>query len=420
MLLIPHVTSDHHKPAPAGRWDSLDATSVPALVAVAIAGSYGVAVLNLLPALVSAWIHHLGLSEQSAGAVATVNIFAHAVGMLAALVLVSRWPLPRIAYTGLVLGIAGELSSIQAASAWQLVICRALEGAGLGLQFGAVINWFGRNRDSARGFGIYALLQNVLLVAQFLVIPPLESAVGGAAIYLALIPLALAGAACMVALNLNGGSRPLMRHAGAGEQYVAGPMHKPTYLARVLALLGFGVFSLAMLGVWGFMQQYGEFAGLTSEAASQRLALAPLGGIPGALIVAWLGGRFGRLRPLAVSIALMAALVAVLASGHTTAAVFTGGLFMIGLNWTIVVPYFQDLQSALDKTGRLAVVGTIVVALAAAAGPGAIGLIIRQGQYRQAFVAAVVVFVASLLISAYPARVSDRAGRAMAEKVPPN
>jgi MFS family permease len=409
--------SDRAKAAAAGLRDRLDPTGVPALVAVAIAGSYGVAIVNLLPAFVSSWVHHLGLSEKWAGAIATLNLLAHAAGMLATLVLVSRWSLPRIAYTGLFLAVAGDLASIQAATAWQLGIWRVLEGVGLGLQFGAAINWFGRIADSARGFGIYALLQNILLVIQFLTIPRLEIAFGRAAIYFVVMPLALAAAVSMVALNLNGGSWPLVQKARVCESQAAAAPRRATHVVRGLALLGFGTFSVAILGVWGFMQQYGEFAGLSSEVASQRLALAPLGGIPGGLIVVLLGGRYGRLRPLILSLILMAALVAVLAPGRAAAVVFTGGLFMIGLNWTVAVPYFQDVQSALDKTGRLAVLGTIVVALAAAAGPGAIGLIIGHGQYRRAFVVAVVAFVASLLISIYPALVSDRANRALTTRI---
>jgi hypothetical protein len=419
MTLLPTAMDAHPKAIGTGPWDRLDPTRLPTLVAVAIAGLYGVAILNLLPAFVSTWVQHLSLSEQSAGAVATVNLLAHAAGMSATLVLVSQWPLPRIAYTGLVLGIAGDLGSIHAATASQLAIWRALEGVGLGLQFGAIINWFGRNADSARGFGIYALLQNILLVIQFPAIPRLQIALGGTAVYFVVMPLALAAAVCMVALNLNGGSRPLVKKSRASEPQAAGPPRKPTYLASTLALVGFATFNLAILGVWGFMQQYGEFAGLTSEAASQRLALAPLGGIPGGLIVASLGGRFGRLRPLTLSLVLMVVFVAVFVPGRAAAAVFTGGLFMIGLNWTVAVPYFQDLLSELDKTGRLAVVGTIVGVLAAAAGPGAIGLIIGQGQYRRAFVAALAAFVASLIISMYPARISDRANRALTGNVMP-
>jgi len=59
---------------------------------------------------------------------------------------------------------------------------------------------------------------------------------------------------------------------------------------------------------------------------------------------------------------MFAAPVMVFALGAVRAVVFVLGQAVIGLAWTVVFPYFLDVQSALDKTGRLGVVGMLVAA----------------------------------------------------------
>jgi MFS family permease len=79
-----------------------------------------------------------------------------------------------------------------------------------------------------------------------------------------------------------------------------------------------------------------------------------------------------------------------------------------GLTWTMIVPYFEDIQSALDRTGRLAVLGMVAATVASAAGPGAFGFLVDHGgDYRHAFMFALLAFAASALCSIYPGKAAD-------------
>lgn len=389
-------------------WRGIDPTGPAGLILVALAGIYGVSIANVLPSYVAAWVLHLRMPEGVAGEIATVNMLAHAAGLSATLYLVTRWSLPKIAYTGLLLGVAGDLASIMATSAGMLAACRVLSGVGLGLQFGAVINWFGRNSNSTRGFGFYILLQFILSAIFFVVLPSFESAIGLPAIYLGVMPFALVAAVCLVVLNLNGGSVPLARPAHSTSAPSASGAQSFPMLRKLLAVLAFAAFNIAALGSWAFMQKFGESTGLSSEAASRSLALCSLAGIAGALIVVAAGSRFGRLVPLVITLSLFASPFAVFALTSTPPAIFVTGQLFIGLTWTMIVPYFEDIQSALDRTGRLTVLGMVAATVAAAAGPGAFGFLVGHGDdYRRAFGFALLAFALSALCSIYPGKVAD-------------
>jgi hypothetical protein len=172
-------------------------------------------------------------------------------------------------------------------------------------------------------------------------------------------------------------------------------------------VLALAAFNLAALGLYGYMQRYGESVGLSAAAASDALALSAICGIPGGILVVAIGSRYGRLWPLLISLLVFAAPVIVFARGAVPAVVFVLGQAIVGLAWTVVFPYFLDVQSALDKTGRLGVVGMLVAAVAAACGPSFIGLGIDEGRYGGAFRLALWAFAASAVMAIAPARLAD-------------
>ena len=396
-----------------GDGSGLDPKGLGALTIAALGGVYSSMILNLLPSFVSTWVVHLGVPERVAGDIASVNLLAHATGVGATLYLVSRWPLPRIALVGLVLAISGDLTSIFGHSPVPLLIERAVAGLGLGLQYGAVVNWFGRNENSAQGFGIFIALQFVLAALLFAIIPHLSPLLGDATPYLALLPLMGMAAAFRPVLGLNGGSRSPRESTGAivatNTTLPASP--RQAGIGKVLSVLAFAAFNLAALGLYAYMQRYGESVGLSAAAASDALALSAICGIPGGALVVAIGSRYGRLWPLLISLLLFASPVTVFALGGVPAVVFVLGQAIIGLAWTVVFPYFLDVQSALDKTGRLGVVGTLVAAIAAACGPTFIGLGIDQGRYGGAFRLALWAFAASAIMVIAPARLADLTAR---------
>jgi MFS family permease len=390
----------------SGWWQRLDHRKLSTLLLVALCGLYGPMIANLLPSFVTAWIRQLNISERAAGDIATINLLAHACGLTLSLYLVSRWPLPRILRFGLALAVLGDGVSIFATDVHTLEILRAVAGLGLGLQFGAILNWFGRNENSVRGFGMFITLQFVYAAGCFFAIPSLSPILGAASVYALLVPLALSAAFLAPILNLNGGSRPL-----AINSLRAVPRKAPIaslLVARVLSILAFALFNIAAIGLWGYMERYGMALGLSGQAVAAALAMSALSGVPGGFAVVVLGSKFGRMAPLLGGLVVFALPIAAFALATVKLPVYFLGVAFTGFAWNIVQPYLQDIQSSLDKTGRLPVLGMLVAAIAGAFGPALVGLLVADQNYRIAFAIAVGILTTSGLIAILPAIVADR------------
>lgn len=387
-----------------GWWGRLYGTGLPALFLVAVCGAYGAIIVSILPSLVGSWVSDAGLTEQAAGEVAAANVFGATLGLAAALFLVSRWPLPRIARLGLLLAILGDALSVWAGGFAELVVLRAIAGLGVGLFTGAVINWIGRHEQAARGFGMYTMLQFVLAAGYIAAVPALSPYMGGASIYVCLLGLAVLSFMLVPLLALNGGNVPLaqvpsdLKETGARS----GPMLK------FLAVFAFGLFSIAAVGLWSYMLRYGELLGIEPGEVANILALSALCGIPGTILVVVLGARIGRTKPLLFALAAYAAPVIVFGLADVTAAIFIGAMVVQSIAWAVVAPYFQAVQASLDRSGRLAVWGVIVVSVGAALGPALTGFLIDGESYAIVFAGAAAILALAVLAGFAPSLAADR------------
>lgn len=378
-----------------------------ALFLVAACGTYGAIIVSILPSLVGAWITENGLTEQAAGDIAAVNVLAATIGLCLSLFLVSRWPLPRIARFGLLLAIAGDGASILADGWLVLSACRGLEGLGIGLLVGAVTNWIGRHEHAARGFGMYIMLQFVFAAAYIAAVPYAAPLVGGASVYAVLLVFAFISLLLAPLLGLNGGGAPLPAALASSPEYSAAAETDHPVFLKLLAVLGFGFFNVAAVGLWSYMLRYGELVGLSPEAAAQTLAFSALCGIPGTLLVILLGSRYGRAWPLVIALAVYTAPALLFALSEVSASVFIAGIVVQNVAWAIVAPYFQAVQAALDRTGRLAVWGMIMVSVGAGLGPALIGFSIDGNSYVAAFAVAIAFLAVAAFSGFAPALVAD-------------
>ncbi|MDX5366327.1 MAG: hypothetical protein LPK90_07990 [Alphaproteobacteria bacterium] len=390
-----------------GSGGRLDGAGLTALFLVAICGAYGAIIVSILPSLVGSWVSDVGLTEQAAGEVAAANVFGATLGLAAALFLVSSWPLPRIARLGLLLAMTGDALSIWAGGFAELSILRAVAGLGVGLFTGAIINWIGRHEQAARGFGMYTMLQFVLAAGYIAAVPAVSLYTGGASIYICLLALAALSFLLAPLLALNGGNVPLVQMPSDVKDAAArsGP------LLKFLSVLAFGLFSIAAVGLWSYMLRYGEILGIEPGEVANILALSALCGIPGTILVVVLGARFGRTKPLLFALAVYTVPVIVFDLAEVTAAIFIGAMVVQSIAWAVVAPYFQAVQAALDRSGRLAVWGVIVVSVGAGLGPALAGFLIDGESYAIVFAGATATLGLAVLAGIAPSLAADREER---------
>ncbi len=125
------------------------------------------------------------------------------------------------------------------------------------------------------------------------------------------------------------------------------------------------------------MERIGDAAGLAASAIGDVLGVSLLGGLFGALVAAVLVDRFGRVLPLAVSIALQ--LVALfLLSGQPSTAAFGAGVLLFSFCWNFPVAYQLAVTVSVDSSNRLVVLFLSAVKLGYAVGPALAALLIAS------------------------------------------
>jgi hypothetical protein len=306
---------------------------------------------------------------------------------------------------GLAVAASGDALSIFVRDAAILLPLRFLCGIGLGLIVAATTNWIGRDAQADRGFGFYMTLQFVFTALLFALIPLLEPAVGDTAVYLALLMLACCTLFLLPVLSRVGGGEALLVQTLQSAQGTRGASYA---LLATLIVASLVLFELAAIGVWTYMLRYGEVVGLSTADASRALSLCSLCGIPGGVLVVVLGSRYGRLMPIIAALGLFIAVLVAFSVRLVTPAVFIIGTALQNIAWNFVFPYLQGVQSALDRTGRLAIWGMLCASLGGAAGPALLGALVEGQSYHSAFLAAAAILAGSLLTALAPALVTDR------------
>lgn len=378
--------------APAGR--------LLPLFLVALAGSYGAMAVSMLPSLVNSWMVYRGLDSGTAGLVAMGNILGATTALAVSTILVTRFGLVRIMACGLVLAAGCDLGSLLADGTAVLAVLRIACGFGLGLMVAAATNWIGRDAQADRGFGIYVTLQFVLAAVLLILAAKLEPSLGYAAVYTALLSLAVVTLVLLPVLARLPGGEPVAARADTGEPG-GGRVH---WRIAVLSLATMFLFNTAAVGLWAYMLNFGMAVGLSAEGASSLLALSSICGIPGGLLVLAIGARFGRLAPILIALGVFVTTLVFFAAGGATALAFIIGLVLQNIAWNFVYPYFQGLQSALDPTGRLPVWGILCASLGSAIGPALLGALVDGTRYADAFWLAAALMTASAAAAIVPAR----------------
>lgn len=370
---------------------------------VALAGCYGAMTVSALPILVNAWVSYLGLSPDVAGLIASVNVLGVTVALIVSAFLIARFSLADIMAAGLAIAVASDVASAFASHAYALGVLRFTCGFGLGLTVAATTNWISRDAEAQRGFGIFVTLQFVFGALLLLLATLMESLLGYAGIYAALLTLALVAVGLLPVLRRLDGGAPLRQDASLQTPKAAiGGL-------RLLSLLGLMLFSTAAVGLWAYMLVYGVATGLSTEHATAILALSALCGIPGGILVLVVGTRIGRVAPILAALALFAAPLFVFTTQIVTPIMFIAGLVAQNIAWNFVYPYYQGVQGALDPSGRLPVWGVLCSSIGSALGPALFGATLHENAYQVVFVIAASILGASALAIAAPAFFADRA-----------
>lgn len=334
-----------------------------------IVGVMGNTGIYLIPLLLGAMVSDRGFTEQQAGLVASADLAGYAVmTFVTAMFLIHRdWR--RLALAGVAVMMMANIGSIFVTSGGAFAAVRFLSGMGAGILAAIATVSLGQSDTPDRGYGLLFAASLLFGSAGLWGLPFLMEYTGldGAYVFLALL-----------AVVTGFVSRGLGRDTSMGRAEAAAHgtrRHAP--LLAVLLLVSITLFWAQQNALYAYMERLGDAAGLSAQFIGFALGFANLSGFVGASLVAWIGSRFGRLVPLAVSTLLQIGCLWLLAriSGNKD---YLFSVALISLSWNVVNPIQIGILADVDASGRLLALSSTVIGVGLAAGP-ALGAAVLVG-----------------------------------------
>lgn len=346
------------------------------ILALSILGCVPLAGLLVLPVLVGSFVDDLGMTEREAGLLASASFLGAALGALAIAVTIHRLPLRGLAAVGLLLmALADGLFVIAAQLPVELLaVVRFFSGLGSATVYAAVMGGFAGFRQPDRAYGLFMACQFALSAVGLYLLPGLMPGLGTTGLF-----AIFAGYDLFALLLLTF----LTPEAHRVRSISSGALQWRTILApaAVLCLLAYGSFEAVMMGQFAYIERVGVAMALSGDQLGLALGLASLAGVPAALLVTFIGSRFGLFLPIA-SVALIQVLCAqwlIVAQGFAAYLVIA---CVFGSGWAFVLPYFQGIAARLDRGGSVVVAAGFATSTAGFVGPAMAAMLVQPGDYR--------------------------------------
>jgi predicted MFS family arabinose efflux permease len=344
-----------------------------ALTIVAAVGmsTFATIAVNVMPALLATVAHVRGFNESQAGLTATADYGGYAVGVVGLALLPSlslrlgwRWS----AAFGLALLIAANLLSVIADSLTPYLATRTLAGIGCGIATSIGYAVFAESEDSARslaifnvvGLGVPALgVPYVQWVAERFGLGALFGVIAGfAALALPLLPLL---------------PRMSLRQAEA-EAHANRASEKITFAGWVAIASAF-FFSVSLMAVYAYLEYMGTAWGISQSAVDRGVSTTMFGSVAAALLVSFVGSRYGFLKPMVVGFAGIGVAIAMFLVFKPVAA-FLPVCALFGFSLQFIIPYQFEAVTRIDPSTSAAIMVNAALMGGMAVGPAVSGYLV--------------------------------------------
>jgi predicted MFS family arabinose efflux permease len=317
------------------------------------------------------------MADHGALEIAVGRIFSFENGCFFITLLLASGPIARMsrartALAGMLVLVAGNIASAYADSLNALLIARSITGIGAGLISAAGTAAAASSRQPERIFAIITVLHNIVLSAQYKVIPYVMTEADPAGCYLM---MAVVG---VVSLPLCWWMLPPRKIDADEGSLVTLLLSAPNRMFAVAVMAGMFAYEVGQSGVFTFLDQMGIQAGLDADQRGSVLSVTSFIGLAGGVLAAWLGTRFGRVWPISIGLGLNVAAAAGLAIFESNFA-YSAFNLLWGLAYNFLVPYLMGALATLDDRGRWAVAGDSFWNGGAVPGPWIAAVLVQDG-----------------------------------------
>jgi predicted MFS family arabinose efflux permease len=333
------------------------------------------------------------MSRFERGEIDVGILFTQELTVFALTALFVAGPLSRVsrvkaAAVGALLLIIVNLISAYTDSFEVVRVTRVLAGFAGGLLSAAGTASAASSQNPQRVFAIIGVSWGLIAAVQLAVLPYLTVPYGVAGGYYGMAAAAALVLPVLVWLNPP---RPHEKMQGsvAFEQKLSfwerlterlGLRDAPNARFAIMAMVALFTFEIGQGATQVFLEQFGLRTGLEEIRIGQILGVAAFLGLSGGALAAWLGNRFGNLRPIVVGIGFNALFASTLALG-TIPILFAASYLGWNMAYYFLVPYMLGVLAQMDDRGRWVVAADAVWWLGAAPGAAVGGILVEKGGY---------------------------------------
>ena len=352
---------------------------------------------NVLPLYLGSAQDFRQLGNREIGFISSAFFLGYNAVTIWAFFWIRRWNWRTVTWVALPIALLGLLAGTLTENYLLLLLATAVAGGGFAAIYGIGTTILADTSNPARWYGVKIAAEAfpgaVLLFVLPLTLIPSQGFPGAA---YGLIITALLLCPLLIMLPAHGlKQREAASEAKLQEEF-ADIDRRPIWTALAATF----VFFSAASGMWAFIERLGSKLGFEAEAIGTLLSITLLFATGGSLLTAWLGERFGNVRPFYLScLAMLTALVLLASfSGFDLYAVSTCILtFGIGVG----IPFAVAEIAELDVDGRFIILSVPAIGLGAMVGPGIAGALADAGSFTPVLVAAGIALVTSMVLMRY-------------------
>jgi predicted MFS family arabinose efflux permease len=326
--------------------------------------------------------------EIDVGIVFTQELTVYALAALFVAGPLSRISRVKAAAAGALLLLIANLISGYTDSFEVVRITRLLAGFAGGMIGAAGTASAASSLNPQRVFAIIGVSWGLIAAVQLMVLPYLTVPYGAEGGYYGMAAAVVLFLPLMVWLNPP---RPheKMQESKALEQKLSlwerlterlGVRDAPNARFAVLVMVALFTYEIAQGATQVFLEQFGLRAGLEEYRIGEILGVTAFLGLSGGALAAWLGNRFGNLRPIVVGLSFNVAFASTLALG-TIPILFAISYLGWNMAYYFLLPYMLGVLAQMDDRGRWAVAADAVWWLGAAPGAAVGGILVEKGGY---------------------------------------
>jgi predicted MFS family arabinose efflux permease len=334
-------------------------------LAVVLTGVIATGAFLILPILVGGLADEFGWGGAQVGWLAAADMGGSALASLVMAVVIAKLDWRKSLRIAIVLAIVGNLASIFICNLAPLLLVRAFTGICNGVVLSVVFASLCRSSNPDRYFGLYVFTQ---LGSQALLLPILPRVIEAGGISTIYIFLATASAASLLLVRFFPARFLKAENSALSKASDELSLNKNSQGLGILALLAQGLYFLAPAAIWGYFQSIGETFTLTFADVGEALGLASLAGIAGALLVIFMGNRFGRMWSMGAGtvVSILAVWVLMNESGFYW---FLTAAALMNFSWNFTFPYQMGTLALFDRNGSIAVLSLLVQTFGLSFGP---------------------------------------------------